>query len=341
LEGQTRNDHWPEWPLFPWHSGTALRTALKFEAETALGVVVSAELASEFFAGNTSGRIRSKIGRMNFFIMSNFGGEAHGVGNYWTSLDEWPTFTLVNYYMQPGRMLSDVAASNLQQTKHTYRYTYDPSTPDGLTPMLGGDNLPLMGHISRCGSADQLKRENRSDVVVFDSDVLAEELPVVGRLQAKLFVSSSTKDTDFVVTVSDLGKKKSMLVRYGAVRMRWREGDLQTAPSLVPGKVYEIDFDLWHTAYIFPKGHRVRVTISSAAYPYYDANPNTGSPESASIPPSKFKPVPAHNTILMGKDYPSKLSLPVVKMQDIPRNPHFGPSFPPIASMAAEVELLV
>lgn len=92
-------------------------------------------------------------------------------------------------------------------------------------------------------------------------------------------------------------------------------------------QVYEIDIDMWHTAYIFPKGHRIRVAISSAAYPYYDANPNTGSLESASIPPSKFEPVAAKNTLHMAPNSPSKLTLPVVRMQDIPKNPHFG-AFP-------------
>lgn len=90
--------------------------------------------------------------------------------------------------------------------------------------MKGGNNLPIVGHIFECGSVDQSKREQRDDVVVFDSGVLSDDLPVVGQIFATLFVSSSAKDTDFVVTISDLGPRKSMLVRYGALRMRWREG---------------------------------------------------------------------------------------------------------------------
>merc|ERR1711988_1437575 len=97
--------------------------------------------------------------------------------------------------------------------------TYDPSTDSGVTPIVGGNNLPLFGKIPTCGTADQSKREQRSDVVVFDSGVLSDDLPVVGQIFATLFVSSSAKDTDFVVTISDLGPRKSMLVRYGAVRM--------------------------------------------------------------------------------------------------------------------------
>merc|ERR1719389_1206871 len=108
--------------------------------------------------------------------------------------------------------------------------------------------------------------------------------------------------------------------------MRWREGGakgeyLQPLGPLVNGTVYEVDIDLDSTAYVFPKGHRIRVSISSAASPYYHANPNTGSPESASIKPSEFKPVAAKNAVHIAPQYPSKMSLPVVKLKDIPPNP--------------------
>jgi len=204
--------------------------------------------------------------------------------------------------------------------------------------MLGGNNLPLVGKITNCGSTDLTQRDSRNDVLIFDSDAFTENTAVVGKITAKLFVSSSAKDTDFVVTVADLGKKKSMLVRYGAVRMRWRNGGtgnyMKPNAPLMNGTVYEIDIDLFETAYVFAKGHRVRVSISSAAYPYYDANPNTGSPESQGVPPSKFQPISATNAIHMGPQYPSRISLPVVKISDVPRNYKFGPTIPPLTEAA-------
>jgi len=240
-------------------------------------------------------------------------------------------------YLQPGQLgfkkPGQLGNATPSLATSAY-YFYNPTTTAGLTPMLGGNNLPIVGQIRHCGSTDLTERDSRSDVIVFDSGILTEDLPVVGKLSAKLFVSSTAKDTDFVVTVSDLGKKKSMLVRYGAVRMRWRNGGtgnyMKPNAPLMDGTIYEIDIDLLHTAYVFPKGHRVRVSVSSAAYPYYDANPNTGSPESTGIPPSKFEPVVAKNFIHMGPEFPSKISLPVVKMEDIPHNPKFRPTIPPL-----------
>lgn len=95
------------------------------------------------------------------------------------------------------------------------------------------------------------------------------------------------------------------------------------------GKAYEADVDLSSIAYIFPKGHRIRVTISSAAYPYFDANSNTGSPVAA----QNVTAVAATNTIHMGPSaYLSQISLPVVKIDDIPQNKHFGDTFPGLAA---------
>jgi putative CocE/NonD family hydrolase len=251
-------------------------------------------------------------------------------------MEDYPPSTMKVLYMQPGGALSDAVATSASSVS----YTYDPTTQTGLTPMVGGNNLPVVGHIPLCGSADQSEREQRDDVVVFDSGTLTEDLPVVGQIFATLFVSSTAKDTDFVVTISDLGPKKSMLVRYGALRMRWRDGGaqgeyLQPNAPLVDGTVYQAEIDLWSTAYIFPKGHRIRVAVSSAASPYYHANPNTGSPEKESVSPSRFEPVAATNAIHLAPQYPSRISLPVVHMKDIPRNVHFHAD--PIAADTTEL----
>jgi predicted acyl esterase len=44
-----------------------------------------------------------------------------------------------------------------------------------------------------CGTADQTPRDARDDVVLFESDELAEPTAVVGQIFARLFVSSSAK----------------------------------------------------------------------------------------------------------------------------------------------------
>merc|ERR1719436_17844 len=104
-----------------------------------------------------------------------------------------------------------------------------------------------------------------------------------------------------------------MLVRYGALRMRWRGSDSDVAAPLSAGQVYPVVIDLMSVAYVFPKGHKIRVAVSSSAAPHYNPNYNTG----------KFAPahkssvaVVARNTIHFGPRYPSSIALPVVHKSD-------------------------
>lgn len=285
-------------------------------------LVVAAETASEIFAGNFSGKVRSNIGRVNLFVMGSFHGVSGASGNYWTSLDDFPDPEPAEFYLGAEGSL-DLEPPTVSSTK---QYVYDPSAEDGATPMLGGNNLPGIGNISVCGTADQISKANRTDILIFDSEPLSEEMAIAGELSAQLFVGSSAKDTDFVVTVEDLApdKTSSMLVRYGAARMRWNCGDEFTCSALEADRVYPIEINLWATAYIFPKGHSVRVTVSSAAYPYYSLNPNTGN---ALFAPDD-QPVAATNSIHISPSYPSRVSLPKVSASDIPENPNFHPVIP-------------
>jgi hypothetical protein len=308
-------------------SGTAnVETAL-LQAEEAWGLVVAAEVAHEFFAGNVNGKARQRIGRVNLFVMGPFDGLIL-TGNFWTSFEDWPTPTPRHLYLNAGGLLTADPAP----IAGSVSFSYDPAHP---APMLGGNNLPGSSGVVACGSADQLSRDNRSDVLVFDSAPLSEDLPVVGTVRASLFVSSSAKDTDFVITVSDLsrGKRKAMLVRYQMQRMRWRDSPtIQNAP-LVAGQVYQIDLNLDSTAYIFPKGHSVRVTVSSSAAPYYNPTSNTGVNDMV----KKSTAVVAKNTVFCAAEHPSHVTLPIVSMDQIPKNDNFKPIFPFVGSGIKEV----
>jgi hypothetical protein len=187
--------------------------------------------------------------------------------------------------------------------------------------MIGGNNLPSIGSIPLSGPANQAPRENRSDVLIFSSAPLTQDLPVVGPVSATVFVSSSAPDTDFFVTVSDLNDDgtKSMLVRYGIQRMRWRESETTKGAPMTADKVYQANINLGYTGYIFPKGNRIRVSVSSAANPYYVPTSNTGENDMT----TKADPIVAKNAVHFAPNQPSRLTLPVVSLADIPKNPHF------------------
>lgn len=314
-------------PLGHCSLGTPVRPEM-LAAESA-GVQSSAKLAMEFFDGNTDGEVRSLLKRVNFFVMKAY--DDGKVGDFWASSDEWPpaeATVRTLFLARHGGALFEAAAP--RPSGHPERaaaaeeeeaaYLYDPLDP---APMIGGANLPgTVGGI--CGPADQREREARSDVLLFDTQPLTEDTAVVGNVSARLFVSSSAVDTDFVVTLSDVRpaslfqKETSSLVRYGMVRMRWRHGTspAQRAPPMRPGVVYEVAVDMGSTAYIVPAGHQIRVSVSSSAHPFISANSNTGVFELV----HQVTPVIARNAVHFGADRPSAVTLPVVPLGALHKN---------------------
>jgi hypothetical protein len=72
-----------------------------------------------------------------------------------------------------------------------------------------------------------------------------------------------------------------------------------------PGEIYEVEVDLWSTSYIWNKGHRIRVAVSSSNYPRYLANPNTKDGINQNTGYSI-----AENMLYLSSDYPSCIILP-------------------------------
>ena len=76
---------------------------------------------------------------------------------------------------------------------------------------------------------------------------------------------------------------------------------------LAPGSVERYDIDLWFTSRVFAPGHRLRVTVSSALFPKYDRNLNTGGNNERD---STF--VVAHQQVVHDARHPSHVTLPVI-----------------------------
>jgi len=98
------------------------------------------------------------------------------------------------------------------------------------------------------------------------------------------------------------------LVVEAALRARFRE-DFGHETFIEPGEVYKFDIDLWSTALVFNKGHRIAVHVTSSNSPRFEPNPNTGKPYL-----SDDEPRIAHNTIYHDTSHPSRITLPVTRI---------------------------
>jgi uncharacterized protein len=232
---------------------------------------------------------------VHYYVMGDPTNE-NAPGNFWRSADNWPPPAIQKaYYFQPeGKLIFSKEPD--RDGRKSYRY--DPARP---VPTIGGAELG-----KDIGPKDQRKAEAQSDVLLFSTDVLTDPVEVAGRVTAKLYVSSDCPDTDFAVKLTDVYPDgRSMLVTDGILRARFRDS-FAREELLEPGKIYEVTVDLWSTALVFNRGHKIRVVVSSSNAPRFDPNPNTGHAFRA----DKASRV-ATNTIYFSKQYPSRILLPI------------------------------
>ena len=185
-------------------------------------------------------------------------------GNEWRTADDWP----IPSHQRSWYFHADGSLQLQPMTSSTnVSYFYDPTDP---VPTIGGQNLMIPA-----GPYDQSGVEQRDDVLVFTSEELTQPYEATGKIDARLYVSSSCSDTDFTVKLTDVYPDgRSMLLTDGILRMRKRNGN-DHWDFMEPEIVYNVTIDLSSTSYIWNTGHRIRVSVSSSNYPRFLANPNT------------------------------------------------------------------
>jgi predicted acyl esterase len=223
--------------------------------------------------------------------------------NEWRYENEWPLARTkwTEYYLRSGGKANSIHGDGTVSTEPPGdeppdRFDFDPRDP---APTRGGCKL-----LSPSGSLPQNDVEERMDVLVYDSEVLKNDLEITGPLKAVIFAASSAKDTDFTAKLVDVYPDgTATLINNGIIRARFRDG--RSHPSLIePGKIHRYEIDLWCTSNVFKKGHRIRVEVSSSDFPRYDRNANRGG--------EPGDPVVAHQTIYHDAEHPSHLVLPVI-----------------------------
>ena len=230
--------------------------------------------------------------------------------NQWHCEDAWPLDRAqpTPYYLHSGgranTLNGDGALSPEAPTDEpTDSYLYNPANP---VPTSGG-GLCCDPAFMAPGAYDQRPIEARPDVLVYSTPPMEQDTEVTGPISVTLYASTSARDTDFtakLVDVEPCGYARNLTD--GIIRARYRT-PRQPAAFINPGDVYEYTIDLWATANVFKKGHRIRLEISSSNFPRFDRNANTGEPIGSD---SAF--LPALQTVHHSAAHPSHVTLPIV-----------------------------
>lgn len=175
----------------------------------------------------------------------------------WRDFDTWPPS---GYAPQRFHLHANAAlAAEPPAESAPDRYRYDPADP---TPAVGGVRMP-----PDAGRVDNAKLEARADVLKYTTGVLEHDVEVVGEISAEIWFRSSLPYADVFVRLCDVDERgRSVNVCDGLV-------SLTAADALSRATVR-----LWPTAHRFKRGHRIRVQVSSGAFPRYARNHGTGEP---------------------------------------------------------------
>ncbi|MGW2508231.1 CocE/NonD family hydrolase [Streptomyces scopuliridis] len=113
---------------------------------------------------------------------------------------------------------------------------------------------------------DQREEDGRS--VCFDSEPLTGRVEILGRPRVRLRLDSATPRAHVIARVCDVAPDgSSTLVTRGVLNLMSRHGR-ERADAWVPGTYEDVEFELTATGYAFPPGHRVRVAVSDAYWPW-------------------------------------------------------------------------
>jgi uncharacterized protein len=165
--------------------------------------------------------------------------------------------------------------------------TYDEYPSDPAKPVPYTDTIAIQ-YPRTFMIEDQRFAARRPDVLVYETDVLKQDVTFVGPVEAALQVATSGTDSDWIVKLIDVYPNDypdpepnptgvpmggyQQLVRGDVMRGKFRKS-FENPEPFVPNTPTPVNFtmqDIYHT---FRAGHRIMVQVQSSWFPLVDRNP--------------------------------------------------------------------
>ncbi|MFI5181489.1 MAG: CocE/NonD family hydrolase [Thermoanaerobaculia bacterium] len=237
--------------------------------------------------------------------------------NVWRALDAWPPREgkKTAFYLAPKGALAPEPASG----ESFDEYLSDPNRPVPYVPEIA------IGMTREHMTADQRLAGTRPDVLVYQTEPLAEDLTIAGPISVTLHVSTTGTDSDFVVKLIDVypddapdpnPNPKSVhmggyeqLVRGEAFRGKFRRSFEKPEP-FKPGTPEELVWTMPDAFHTFRSGHRLMVQVQSTWFPLVDRNPQVFMNIFTAKPADYQK---ATERVYLSKEKPSKIEVLVLR----------------------------
>ena len=199
----------------------------------------------------------------------------------WDSYEAWPPKAAVkkSFYLADNEELGEKATDGSEE------FISDPNKPVPYS-----EDIKVVFTPRKYMTDDQRFAARRPDVLVYETEVLDEDMTMAGEILAKLQVATTGTAADWVVKVIDVFppdaedfeetqdyQKMSnyhMMVRSEVMRGRFRNSFTNPEP-FVPNEKTEVDIKLQDIHHTFKKGHKIQVQVQSTWFPLIDRNPQT------------------------------------------------------------------
>lgn len=247
--------------------------------------------------------------------------------NRWREFDQWPPRERKKrslYLHEEGKLSFDPPQVSGPEAHESY--VSDPAKPVPytmeITPWWARDYM----------TEDQRFAAWRPDVLVFESEVLEEDVTLAGPLNADLWVSTTARDADWVVKLIDVfpgdieGDSRrqrrrreepaavmghyQMLVRGDVFRGRFRNS-YEVPEPFTPGEVTQVAFEIQDVLHTFKRGHRIMIQVQSSWFPFVDRNPQKWVDNIFEANAEDF--VPATHRVYRSTEHPSRLEVGVLE----------------------------
>ncbi|MEO7102991.1 MAG: CocE/NonD family hydrolase [Gemmatimonadaceae bacterium] len=232
--------------------------------------------------------------------------------NKWQTSDTWPPKGAepMTFYLSSQGKANTLNGDGLLTTSAPGKDTPDNFTYDPMHPVMSnGGNVCCQANALTGGALDQRKAEENDGILVYSTEPLKTGMEVSGPIQFTTYVSSDRKDTDITVKLIDVYPDGTAYNLDETIqRLRYRNGYDKPIELMQPGKVYKVVLQPMTTSNYFEAGHRIRIEVSSSNFPRFDRNLNTGGNNY-----DETQSLIAHNSVHHSRQYPSSLTITVVK----------------------------
>ncbi len=201
----------------------------------------------------------------------------------WKTYDSWPPQNATKKLMY----LSDnQELTSEQKTKSAIKFISDIKRPVPYS-----EDIKTVFTPRKYMTDDQRFAARRPDVLVFETEVLEEDMTLAGDILASLKVATTGTAADWIVKIIDVHPSDAveqedgmqdhlkmsnyhLMVRSEVMRGKFRNSFTNPEP-FVPNKMTDVTIKLQDVFHTIKKGHKLQVQVQSTWFPLIDLNPQT------------------------------------------------------------------